>query len=409
VLDIWPELPIVIDGRAMKRAHSAATNIVSALKHHDRVRQVFVEPISHSLLEVFSETMQAPFPLLTDLHLSSYDENHGTPPFLSDSFSAPSLQHLYLDGISFPGLPNLLSSVHNLVTLTLRNTPLYGYISPESMVTSLSALTRLEEFCLLFRLLRSRPNQEVRHPPPLTPIVLPALTKLDIKCNSEYLEDIVSRIDTPLLNKAEIVFFDQPVFDTHLLCHFIGRTEAFKAPRRAEISFFTSGVAIALFQQQRMNYHIDHKALQLGISCDSLHLQLLSVVQVFTSLFPPLLPTLERLEIHQRGQYSLENSYTEHTQWWELLLPFTSVKDLALSEEVVPHIALVLLFPFGASATAVLPALRNLLLQSPQPVGYVQNAIHCFIVARQLSGHPVTVYYWDRQGRKYVRWEAEDH
>jgi hypothetical protein len=59
-------------------------------------------------------------------------------------------------------------------------------------------------------------DADVRLPP--THSVIPALTQIDFKNVSEYLEILVARIDAPLLNRLEVTF--SPSF---LTAQFIGR------------------------------------------------------------------------------------------------------------------------------------------------------------------------------------------
>jgi len=61
-----------------------------------------------------------------------------------------------------------------------------------------------------------------------TRVVLPALTRFYFQGDSKYLEDVISRIDVPLLRHIVI-------FDTPLLLHFISRTENFTTPQSADI------------------------------------------------------------------------------------------------------------------------------------------------------------------------------
>src|SRR6266852_2574427 len=74
-------------------------------------------------------------------------------PILPDSFlggTAPRLRSLTLIGVSFPALPKLLLSATHLVYLHLFYIPQSGYIPPNAMAISLSALTSLESLCLMF-------------------------------------------------------------------------------------------------------------------------------------------------------------------------------------------------------------------------------------------------------------------
>ena len=126
--------------------------------------------------------------------------------------------------------------------------------------------------------------------------------------------------------------------------------------------------------------------------------QISSLAQVCDTSFPPL-PTLECLDIYiDNGGYLLPESQDdmEDTQWLELLRPFTSVKDLDLSEASVPFIAPALQELSGERVTEVLPALQNL-FTGPMPSGPVKEAIGKFIAARQLSGCPVTVHHLDNE------------
>jgi hypothetical protein len=95
--------------------------------------------------------MQGPLKFLYKSLLS--DEMSAFP--LPDTFlngSAPCLQYLALEGISFPSLPRFLSSTSDLTSLCLfsiRNSD-SGYIPPETMATCLSALPKLETLVISF-------------------------------------------------------------------------------------------------------------------------------------------------------------------------------------------------------------------------------------------------------------------
>jgi hypothetical protein len=94
--------------------------------------------------------MQRPFLALTRLSFRPKDE---TASIIPDSFligPAPRLRTIYLDGISFPGLPKLLLSAIHLVIRSLEGIPHPGYISPEAMAIGQSSLIRLERLQLEF-------------------------------------------------------------------------------------------------------------------------------------------------------------------------------------------------------------------------------------------------------------------
>ena len=402
-LNIWPELPIVISGRRGMSKPQDADNLLAALTQHDRVAKIDLGNIPNSfLIKIRAREMRDPFSALTSLLLSSPNIN---APALPDSFlggSAPRLQTLILSRIPFPALPKLVLSTHDLVQLRLSDIPLSGYISPEAMVTYFSTLIRLQVLRLEFQSPRSRADRETRLVPRLTRLVLPALVELYLKGDSEFLEDIVAQIDTPLLSQLKIPFFNQLIFDTPLLGHFISRTETFKAPRRAREMFRESKVEVGLDPQDG---NVFYKISSLEISCRPSDWQLSSLTQVCDSALSPL-PTLEFLEINIGRSWKDD---VENAQYWlELLHSFTSIKDLLLRDESIQHVALTLEKLAGERETEVLPALQFLFSEGPQPSDLVKEAIGKFVAARQLSGRPVSVHHRTNEQPTWqqVHWEA---
>src|SRR6266699_1330344 len=118
----------------------------------------------------------------------------------------------------------MANKLAHAVTLDILEIPHSGYFSPEAMVRCLSTLTRLETLSLEFKSPLSRPVRESRRPHPPTRSALPALTYFQFEGVSEYLEDLVARIDAPLLDSLRIEFFHQLIFDTLQLTQFVART-----------------------------------------------------------------------------------------------------------------------------------------------------------------------------------------
>jgi hypothetical protein len=85
----------------------------------------------------------------------------------------------------------------------------------------------------------------------------------------------------------------------------------------------------------------------------------------------------------------------ENTEWLDLLLPFTAVKNLYLSKQFSSRIAPALLELTGGRTTEALPALQNVLLEGFQPSEPVPEGITRFISARRLTNHPVAISAWD--------------
>jgi len=394
-LDIWPPLPLIIqDIRVFGINSTGVDNIIAALEHNDRVCQIdlncWFSPERESVM--YSAAMQKPFPELTDLRVSMYKGE--SRPILPDSFlggTAPRLRSLHLVRIPFPGVPKLLLSATHLVKLHLSVIPRSGYILPEAMATGLSALTSLETLHLSFRDPRPRPALGSRRPPPPTRFILPRLTRIQFKGASEYLEEILARIDAPRLDGLHITFFNQLIFDTPHLFQFISRTPTLRAVKNGHIAFYSTGIVV-IFSSQTSDYEI----LSVRIPCTASEWQLSSLEQVCASSLPPV-STLEDLYIvEDRYQRPHWQDDAENTLWLDVLRPFVAVKNLYLSEELVPRIAPALQELVGGRTTEVLSTLENIFCESRvfRPSGPIHKGVERFVAARQPTSHPVAVSSW---------------
>jgi hypothetical protein len=405
ILDIWPPLPLIIRDvdDMFNDGPSNVDNIIAALEHNDRVCRIQFRFLTSSQLEYITDlaAMRKSLLELTDLWFIIDDGQPG--PTLPDSFlggTAPRLRSLILDNVPFPGLPKLLLSTIHLVHLSLYRIPHSGYIPPKAMATALSALTNLEYLCLGFRYPRPRPalNSQRLPPPPLTRSILPSLTKILFKGASEYLEEILARIDTPRLNELDITFFNQIIFNPPQLFQFISRTPTLRALPMGHIAFKSDAIFVG-FPSQTSDYYV----LSVTIPCAASEWQLTSLEQVCTSSLPSA-STLEDLYILKAPNHRLcSQDDVEITLWLDLLRPFIAVKNLYLSVEFVPRIAPALQELVGGRTTEVLPTLGNIFLEvswfsSLGPLR-VHKGIEKFVAARQLTNRPVTVSRWDRRSK----------
>jgi hypothetical protein len=389
-LDVWPALPLLILGDVFE---TLVDNVIAEFEHSDRIFQIDLDCYTTSIVKLWT-TMQVPFPELAVLYLSFGGLSYR--PVFPDLFlggSAPRLRHLALLGVPFAGLSNLLLSATHLVHLYLYDIPHSGYISPEAMATCLSVLTSLEELYLQFHSPQSSPDQESRRPPPPTRSVLPSLSKLSFKGVNEYLEELVARIDTPRLYRLSTTFFNDIDFDIPELSQFISRTLTFEARIEVRVAFGSLAAWVRL--QSQASYF---EEVEVEILCRVPNWQLSSLAQICTSSLP-LLSTTENLYIYEHLQSQLDckdDIDNLNTEWLELLLPFTAVKDLYLSKQFAPRIAPALQELTGRRTTEVLPALQNFLLEGFQPSEPVYEGIAQFISARQLTNRPVAISIWER-------------
>ena len=387
-LDIWPVLPIFLNTNGAE-SREDMNNVIAALRHHNRVCRIYFSiRLKVSLLEEFA-AMDEPFPALTTLWLFSSRHN---PPVLPESFlggSAPLLRSLALEGIPYPSVGNLLSSTTNLVRLSLWGIPLSGYISPETIVPCLSMLPMLTSLRLGFKYPRSLPHRTNRRPPPLTRVVFPNLTLLRFHGDLEYLEDILSRIETPMLNELNFHVFNQLVFDTSTLEHFIRRSETFMTIHTAHIQFQPEAIQMMLLGREQISNN-KRDVLNLTINCKALDWQLSAVTQVLNP-FLSCLPDLEILEIVAFEDFQGE---VEVIQWQEFLNMFTSLKKMTLETEDAVRLIAPALQEF-ARERSMLPAVQTLFIRpfSSLPPGYFNEAIEQFIATRKSCGQPITVHY----------------
>ena len=375
-LDIWPPLPLLISGMFFdSESDSGRTdNIIAALRQSNRVRKISLRGLADWQLEKVLATMQVPFPELTDLQLSPYDE---TPPLIPDSFlggSAPRLRDFSLSGIPFPRMPKLLSSTTHLDSLHLIGIPLSWYISLEVMVALLSVLSSLRKLRLEFKSphWHARPGWETRRAPPPKRSTLLALEEFGFGGVSEYLEDLVTLIDAPQLNKLQIMFLNQINFETQLLAQFINRTPKLMKYDEAHVRFSERSARI-LFGTLVICMPCRGPDRGVGQVCNS------------------LASTVEDLYIEEYSPLFRTDDAIENTLWLELLLPFTAVKNLYLCDEFAPDIAAALEELVGDRITEVLPSLQNIFVDELKPSGVFQEDIGRFLAARQLCGKPIAI------------------
>ena len=389
-------MPLIIEGTLY--FSSCTDNIITALGQSNHVCRIDLSLEDQQLEEVLAQ-MQVPFPELTELslHPSSYypyGEVPRAPPVIPDSFlagSAPPLRILRLYSISFPGLLKQIRFATHLVELYLNDIPHSGYTSPQAMVAPLSVLSSLETLSFGFESPQSRPDLENPSLPPPKRSILPALARFRFKGVTEYLEELVTRIDTPQLGEVLIIFFNQIDFICPRLAQFINRTPTLRAFDEARVQFDDSIASVILLSWTYGDISID-------VSCREPDWQLSSIEQVCNTSLPSS-STVEDLYIEYRIPGLVwKGEAIENILWLGLLLPFTAVKNLFLSKDFSPGIAEALRELVGGRIAEVLPSLQNIFVEDLEQVsGSFQENIGQFVAARQLSNHPIVISNWERE------------
>jgi hypothetical protein len=256
------------------------------------------------------------------------------------------------------------------------------------MVTCLSLLTRLETLAIGFELLGHDSAD-----PSLHTNTLPVLSELRFSGVIECLEEIVARIDAPLLKVLVINSVNYHI-PTPQLTQFIDRTTNFKSHDEANLTFSKSGVSVTFPQTF-------DGVLKLSVitAIGQPFQQLYFLINICnSSLTRTLVPAVEHLYVVKDGIWNQQvhpfGPYM-NGQWLRLFRPFTAVKGLYISSDFMPRIADALQELVGERVREVLPALQNIFLEETPSSGPVQKTIGRFVAARQFSGHPVAVSRWE--------------
>jgi hypothetical protein len=358
-LSCWPPFPI-----AMSYCHPKyedEDDAITLLKHSDRVHFISLSLYSLQLGKVVA-AMQEPFPLLTHLKLSAGID---VPVLPAGGFlvgSAPCLRLLELDGIPFPELPMHLLSFRDLVSLHL-GIPSNGYISPEAMVAGLAVLSKLQTLRIqIWTCGRPFPEQRTRHPDPLMRVVLPALTSFLFESEHPYVEDFLAQIDTPRLNSISITYCNMNGLSVPQLSEFLNRSDL-KLTRFGDAKIYFDHSRLISFC---FHHGVDPDEYTFAIrvvSEEGMDNLVWDMAQVLDQISARL-SDVDRLEINAGPDWQLAgNQNMDNTHWVKLLLPFTAVETLRVSEEFAESVADAFQEMTVSMATQVLPALGSLYLE----------------------------------------------
>ena len=379
----WPTLPLVVRYSASLKSKHMPRHVLVALRHPDRLCEIVLD-VTSSMTKLMVETIQKPCKILERIRIRVQDTT-GSPLLVHGAFlggSAPHLRQIKLDGIAFPFLKmrQVLISTSNLVELHLSDIPNDIYFSPEDLVTGLSTLVLLKRLMVSFLSPASSPPPVMIHPPPQR-TTLPSLTFLDFRGASEYIEEFVSRIDSPALSVISVKLFNQIFFEIPQLCQFIRHLNALGSPDWVDITHAVEFVSVSFWDKD------DSRWSHFRTSCRRLDWQLSFVTQISSELSPLL-----------SGIHSFSISWTEadilptledvdSTQWLELFQLFTHVTQVTVFEQgLLPSIVQAL----GAEemSTEIFPELISLRLRGyPRSLSdSVRIAAEQFAARRMSSG-----------------------
>ena len=299
--------------------------------------------------------MQQLYPALTHLCLRWTDESLPALPSGFLGGSAPCLQYMYLDGTVFPALFTFFSSTSDLVSLFLNDIPQDGYISPEAMVSCLARLPRLQTLHIGFQPTSFGSGQI----PPfsLTRTLLPSLTSFHFDGDHSYLEDLVSQISSPRLNRFTVKYRGYlPHFQVTQLFQFLDRSEELKMSQITHADVNCTNMA-----------HLRDEALHIA--------------HIFTQP-SAMLSRVAHLKLYR----SQADAGFYPDDWLHLFRQFSAIQTLHVSRELSTHVACILEAVTEEMVAEVFPVLDFIYLD-----GLPVSSVEKFLVARRISGHPVTV------------------
>ena len=401
IIDIWHTIPIVVYWQ-IGSPGVVEDDIIPALEHPDRVSHIYLF-LYKPKLEAIAAFIQKPFPMLT--HLSVFSPYGSLISVLPDGFlggSAPSLQQLALCAVRYPALPVLLLSASNLVNLELLDMPPTGYISTEVMVSLLAASHKLETLHIEFGLLGARPSSpDIIVSPPVTRAILPALCDLSLIAGRKYIEDFLSRIDTPRLNSL-LVNYKRGVrrweidinYDVPQLSKFINRSESLKRSlsKHCEIketalqcrAIITFCVGRTTSERWNPNPGI---SVCLGRGIEEPILRLANILGFITPILSDIVHcTIDSVHMVESG------SGRDDLDWLQLLRQLSYVQTLFVSDDMAGLISRALAHVDVGTITQTLPALQLLCIEIKEDGEEHRNtsSVHKFLTVRQDAGHPVT-------------------
>ena len=382
-----PPFPLIIDYMDWRRDASVEDEeaILLALQDRDRVNRIGLLMPATKLLKPIT-AMDGHLPALERLFISSSTHENMSLMLLT-RLRAPHLRMVSLDNVVLPARSTLLTTTASLVELELWNMPLLACFRPSDMIIRLSSMPQLEKISIGFR--SPVPTRDVEsqllHTPVRTLVTLPNLRACFIRCGSAYVEGLLARIDTPLLETLSIWFYNQLTFTVPQLSQFLGRTDTLRIGI-ARVEFYRDYVILTADRDEE-NKIYPH-AFGVRISCGHVDWQVSVAAQIFGALMPAL-SVVERLSLtYADHDMSYEgHNEVDRTLWREVLRPFTSVKVLHMDNGLIRILPSSLQPEDGEPPLGLLPQLEELIYVNES----ASDAFTSFIQSRQMLGHPVTL------------------
>jgi hypothetical protein len=387
-----PPLPLVLDYIDEDREATLEDEmgILAALQHRDRVRRIRLSAPASNFQKLVA-SMDGEFPTLDYLCLEPQIDADDDVLVLPKTFQAPLLRNLILVNLAFPIESPLLTTAVGLVTLSLQDIHPSTYFCPNDLLQRLSVMPRLETLGITFNspIPSHDLEREMLHTPITTQVTLPNLRWLAFKGSSAYLEALFPLITTPVLEKLQLMFFNQPTYPAPRLLEFVSATKSLKFSC-ARFNFYKGGIDVWVYPRAGTSKY----TLFMGVGCPDTDRQVRSATQISSELRTAF-SSVAYLAL-EHGTYSTSperHNEADPTQWRGLLRSFGNVRTLRVHDSLVGELSRSLrLGGNGDGETPpeeLLPELKNLVCPRGVEVG---DAFAPFIDARRVAGRPVMLF-----------------
>lgn len=427
-----PPFPLILDyGPHLLKTWTPADEdgLLFALQYLSRTREIMLSAPQSTLVEIVNAMLDTA-PMLRRLILHTESTEFVLPKSFLDG-DAPQLRHLELHGVSLGTLHPLLPSATSLVSLILERVPSSVYFSPESLIAHIRTMPYLRTLSIGFLSAAPRPglgNQRFLPPGQTSQalIELPALKQLVYRGVSAYLESLVTRIRTPVIQDIDTTLFNQLTLRIPRICTFISDLELFR-PTTARIDFAQTSAHILLFVPsmalQSSESQSQSPDISLSVSCARLDFQVSAMAQICSGLSGTgtvsgaglahanlVLPVEELMLGFHQSELSEEwrggEDVVDPSLWRTLLTPFQQTRTLRVHVALAADLEHALRLPqqqqdglapigeaLGLEQELLFPELRTIVLLHGDERVLVgaSEAFRSFVDERNRAGHLVNL------------------
>ena len=380
-----PPLPLTVDysGRVGITAEDEE-GILLALEQRNRVRHLRLFFLDRDLQKLVM-AVDGEFPTLEYLIMGPRVAD-STALMLPETLQAPKLRHLMLRGFTCPIRSQSHPTAVGLITLYLTISHPSAF-EPNVLLQWISFLPQLESLVIAFTFPAPDHDMERQLAPTFpitTQITLPNLRLFWFRGVITYLEAVVCRVTTPLLERLQIHVSEELIFSIPRLAQFINPTKNLFRFDSAEIEFSSERARLETYARETNDY-----AFAIKVYSGHLDRQVSSMAQI-SNVLSQVFSAVEHLTLEHKvhTQSSEEHDDVDRIEWRNLFRSFSNVKTLHIEQGLVEKLSRCLRPEDGEDPLELLPKLQELTYFAICDAG---DTFTSFIDARQNAGRPVTL------------------